>query len=120
MGLDGGLLNASLQQGGRVINIGSQGAYNKITESPTYSAYFGSKAALARMTEAIAYDARPHGVSVFALRPGSVITAMVESMLDDMGLAVDDIPADTWTSPETAGDIVYGNKCCRCAGRATH
>lgn len=91
---------------GRVINIGSQSAYSKVEESPTYSAYMGSKAALIRITEAIAYDARPHGVLVFAMRPGSVRTAMVEKMLNDMGDAAKDIPDDIWTSLETAADIV--------------
>lgn len=38
------------RQRGRVINIGSQSAYNKIESSPTYSAYMGSKAALTRIT----------------------------------------------------------------------
>lgn len=94
------------RQRGRVINIGSQSAYSKIESSPTYSAYGGSKAALARITEAVAHDARPHGVFVFAMRPGSVRTAMVEKILNDLGDAANDIPEDVWTSLETAADIV--------------
>jgi len=94
------------RQRGRIINIGSQSAHSKIDESPTYSAYMGSKAALSRMTEAIAYDARPHGVSVFAMRPGSIRTALVEKMLVDLGDAAKDIPDNIWTAPETAGDVV--------------
>jgi 3-oxoacyl-[acyl-carrier protein] reductase len=94
------------RQRGRVINISSQSAHNKVDSSPTYSAYMGSKAALTRLTEAVAHDARPYGVSVFAMRPGSVRTALVEKILDDMGAAANDVPESTWTSLETAGDIV--------------
>jgi len=94
------------RQRGRVINIGSQSAYSKVEGTITYSAYGESKAALARMTETIAHDARPHGVHVFAMRPGSVLTALVEKMLNDLGAAANDFPEDTWTSPETAGKIV--------------
>jgi NAD(P)-dependent dehydrogenase (short-subunit alcohol dehydrogenase family) len=94
------------RQTGRVINISSQSAHNKIDSSPTYSAYMGSKAALTRITEAAAYDARPYGVFVFAMRPGSVRTALVEKILDDLGDAANDVPESIWTSLETAGDIV--------------
>ncbi len=94
------------RQSGRVINIGSQSAHSKVEDSPTYSAYMGSKAALTRISEAVAYDALPHGIFVFTMRPGSVRTALVEKMLDDMGDAANDIPDDIWTSLETAGDIV--------------
>jgi 3-oxoacyl-[acyl-carrier protein] reductase len=94
------------RQRGRVINIGSQSAYIKIESSPTYSAYMGSKAALIRITEAVAHDARPHGVFVFALRPGSVLTALVEKILNDLGATAGDVPESTWTSLETAGEIV--------------
>ena len=91
---------------GRVINIGSQSAHIKIDSSPTYSAYMGSKAALTRITEAVAFDARPYGVFVFSMRPGSIRTAMVERQLDDLGDAANEIPDSTWTPIETAGDIV--------------
>ena len=94
------------RQRGRVINIGSQSAHRKIESSPTYSAYMGSKAALTRITEAIAYDARPHGVFVIAMRPGSIRTALVEKQLNDLGDAARDIPESTWTPLETAGDVV--------------
>ena len=100
------ILRMIRRQTGRVINISSQSAHNKIDSSPTYSAYMGSKAALTRITEAVAYDARPYGVFVFAMRPGSVRTALVEKILDDLGDAANDVPESIWTSLETAGDIV--------------
>jgi len=94
------------RRAGRVINLGSQSAYTRVDDSPTNSAYMGSKAALARITEAVAHDARPHGVFVFAIRPGSVLTAMTQQMIADLGDAAASIPEETWTPPEMAADLV--------------
>jgi len=91
---------------GRVVNVGSQSAYSRVEESPTYSAYMGSKAALARITETIAHDARPHGVFVFAIRPGAVRTAITEQMLTELCEAAAGIPDDVWSPPERAADLV--------------
>ncbi len=91
---------------GRVVNLGSQMAYNRVDESPTYSAYMASKAALTRLTEVLAHDARPHGVSVFAVRPGSVRTTMTERMITALGEAAAEIPESVWTPPEQAADLV--------------
>lgn len=91
---------------GRVVNVGSQGAYAPVDESPTHSAYMGSKAALARITEVLAHDARPHGVFVFAMRPGSVRTSITDQMLRELGDASADISDDVWTPPEQAADLV--------------
>lgn len=91
---------------GRIVNLGSQSAYSRVDESPTYSAYMGSKAALARITEAVAHDARPYGVFVFAIRPGTVRTGMTKQMLAELGEAAGDIPDDVWTPPEQGADLV--------------
>jgi NAD(P)-dependent dehydrogenase (short-subunit alcohol dehydrogenase family) len=61
---------------GRIINIGSSGlpiAY--------FSAYATSKAALVRFTETVAAEVKPHGVSMFAMGPGTVRTSMAELSL---------------------------------------
>jgi NAD(P)-dependent dehydrogenase (short-subunit alcohol dehydrogenase family) len=42
------------------------------------SAYVVSKTALIRLSEQLALELQPHGVSVFPIRPGIVRTAMVE------------------------------------------
>ncbi len=94
------------RRSGRIVNVGSQGAYAPLDESPTYSAYMGSKAALARITEVLAHDARQHGVFVFAMRPGSVRTAITDQMLRELGDVASDIPDDVWTPPERAADLV--------------
>jgi NAD(P)-dependent dehydrogenase (short-subunit alcohol dehydrogenase family) len=72
-----GVLPGMISQGdGRIINIASSAlaiAY--------FSSYATSKAALVRFTETLAREVRPHGVSVFAVGPGTVRTSMAEHSL---------------------------------------
>ena len=58
---------------GRIVNIASGTAGRAF---PNNSAYSASKAALVRLTDCQAAEAAPHGVSVFALGPGTVRSAM--------------------------------------------
>jgi NAD(P)-dependent dehydrogenase (short-subunit alcohol dehydrogenase family) len=61
---------------GRIINIASSAipvAY--------FSSYATSKAALVRFTETVAAEIKPHGISMFAVAPGTVRTAMAEHSL---------------------------------------
>lgn len=62
---------------GRVVHLNS-GAASK--DSGTYAAYGASKAALFRLSGAIATAGAPHGVRAFELSPGVVRTAMSTSM----------------------------------------
>lgn len=52
---------------GRIINITS---YAGVYRWPLLSAYAASKAALVKLTETLAEESRPHGVSVFSVDPG--------------------------------------------------
>ena len=63
---------------GRIINVASAAGTVSV---PYLSAYVTSKAALIRFTETLAYEARPFGVSIFALHPGAVRTPMNEELL---------------------------------------
>ena len=63
---------------GRIINVSSSASNRSI---PYMSAYVTSKAALTRFTEVLADETREHGVSVFAIQPGTVRTAMAEDLL---------------------------------------
>jgi NAD(P)-dependent dehydrogenase (short-subunit alcohol dehydrogenase family) len=63
---------------GRVVNVSSR-VGNLAT--PYTTAYSTSKAAVTRFTEIAAAEARPHGVSVFAIEPGTVRTAMTERLI---------------------------------------
>ncbi|MBZ5618583.1 MAG: SDR family oxidoreductase [Acidobacteriia bacterium] len=60
---------------GRIVNVVS-GAGGQAF--PDMSAYVASKTALVRLSEQLALEVEPHGVSVFPMRPGLVRTAMVE------------------------------------------
>lgn len=64
---------------GRVVNVSSRAGNVAI---PFSSAYCTSKGALTRLTEVAAAEARPHGVRLFALEPGTVRTAMTEALID--------------------------------------
>lgn len=64
---------------GWIINV-SSGAGTVST--PFYSSYVVSKTALIRLTECLALETRPHGVSVFAISPGTVRTEMTEYSLN--------------------------------------
>lgn len=63
---------------GRIINISSGGAAIGMTY---LSSYIVAKTAVLRLTECIASELRPYGLSVFAVGPGTVRTAMAERSL---------------------------------------
>jgi NAD(P)-dependent dehydrogenase (short-subunit alcohol dehydrogenase family) len=63
---------------GRIINIVSLRVH-KLT--PNLSAYCLGKAAEFRLTELVNAEAKDHGVSAFAVDPGSAITSMAESTM---------------------------------------
>jgi NAD(P)-dependent dehydrogenase (short-subunit alcohol dehydrogenase family) len=74
---------------GRIINITS---YAGVHRWPLMSAYAASKAALVKLTETLAHEARPHGVSVFSVDPGLLRIGLSEAALS--GTADQQTPAD--------------------------
>jgi 3-oxoacyl-[acyl-carrier protein] reductase len=64
--------------GGRVITVGSRGAYRG---EPTAPAYGAAKAAVHAMTQSLAQALAPHGIAVAAVAPGFTRTEMAESRL---------------------------------------
>jgi NAD(P)-dependent dehydrogenase (short-subunit alcohol dehydrogenase family) len=60
-----------------------------------------TKAAINRLTEAFAAEARPHGVSVFAVSPGTVKTEMTRVAFADEW----DDP-DLWSPPELVAGLI--------------
>jgi len=62
---------------GRIINMASGIG---LLPFPATSAYSCAKAALIRLTDCLAIPAREHGVSVFAISPGNVRTAMMHHL----------------------------------------
>jgi NAD(P)-dependent dehydrogenase (short-subunit alcohol dehydrogenase family) len=66
---------------GRVVNVAS-GAGNRAIAH--LSAYVTAKTALIRLTENLAAEVSAAGVSVFAIQPGTVRTAMAEAVLNSL------------------------------------
>ena len=63
------------RQAGRIINVVSGAGCRAY---PDMSAYVTSKTALIRLSEQLALELKPHGVSVFPIMPGLVRTKMSE------------------------------------------
>ena len=68
--------------GGRLVSVGSRGAYRG---EPTTPAYGASKAALHSMTQSLAVALAPHGIFSAAVAPGFVETDMGRTVLDGPG-----------------------------------
>jgi NAD(P)-dependent dehydrogenase (short-subunit alcohol dehydrogenase family) len=67
------------RRSGRIVNVASNAA---LRPSPFNSAYGAAKAAILSLTESLAKSLEGTGVSVFALSPGYVKTAMTERLLE--------------------------------------
>ncbi len=90
--------------GGRIVNVSSNAAFFRLEDdwdARIDSAYQASKAALVRLTEALAAEARGFGVSVFAISPGMVKTEMAEAVFADIW---DD--ESVWTPPDRTAELV--------------
>jgi NAD(P)-dependent dehydrogenase (short-subunit alcohol dehydrogenase family) len=66
------------RRSGRIINIASAAGLQAIE---TVSAYGVSKAALIRLTEALAAETRPCGIAILAINPGTIRTSMSDYVL---------------------------------------
>jgi NAD(P)-dependent dehydrogenase (short-subunit alcohol dehydrogenase family) len=64
--------------GGRVVNVGSRGAYRG---EPTHPAYAASKAGLHAFGQSLAMALAPHGITVASVAPGYVQTDMTAGEL---------------------------------------
>ncbi|HEX6682248.1 MAG TPA: SDR family oxidoreductase [Candidatus Limnocylindrales bacterium] len=58
-------------EGGRIINVGSRGAYRG---EPDYPAYGASKAAMHSLGQSLAVSLAPHGIGVASVAPGFILT----------------------------------------------
>ena len=92
------------RRSGRIVNVGSNAAFFALEDdwdNRIDSAYLASKAAVVRLTEALASEARAGGVSVFAISPGMVKTAMTEPVFADLW----DEP-EVWATPQLTAELV--------------
>lgn len=69
----------SRPDGGRLVSVGSRGAYRGEPSTPAYGA---SKAALHSLTQSLAVALAPHGILAAAVAPGFVETDMGRSVLE--------------------------------------
>ena len=65
--------------GGKIVNFSGGGATSPF---PYFSAYATSKAAVIRFTETIAEEVKPYGISINAVAPGAINTAMLDNMIN--------------------------------------
>ena len=66
------------RRGGRIVNVGSRGAYRG---EPTHPAYGASKAGLHAFGQSLAVALAPHGITVASVAPGYVATDMTTEQL---------------------------------------
>lgn len=66
------------RRSGRIIHVASSAA---VWPNPYSTAYRCSKAAVLRFTDCLALEVKEYGISVFAVHPGTVRTAMTEYLL---------------------------------------
>ena len=69
------------KQGGRIINISSSAGRMGI---PQYGAYCATKFGIIGLTQMLAIEAAPHGITVNAVAPGSVDTDMMDGTFTHM------------------------------------
>jgi NAD(P)-dependent dehydrogenase (short-subunit alcohol dehydrogenase family) len=65
-------------EGGRIVNVGSRGAFRGEPDHPAYGA---SKAALHSLGQSLAVSLAPHGIAVMSVAPGFVETERVGDRL---------------------------------------
>lgn len=90
------------EQGGRIINIASITAVVGLAQEPAYSA---SKGAIVSLTRQLAVDFAPHGITVNAICPGFIQTALSRPLLGRSS-AHSRIPAGSFGRPEDVASTV--------------
>jgi 3-oxoacyl-[acyl-carrier protein] reductase len=93
--------------GGRIVNVGSRGAFRG---EPTHPAYGASKAGLHAFGQSLAIALAPHGITVASVAPGYVATDMTaEELATPVGAAIRaQSPFNRVATPEeVAAAVVY-------------
>jgi 3-oxoacyl-[acyl-carrier protein] reductase len=91
------------RQAGRIVNVVS-GAGTRAY--PDMSAYVTSKTALIRLSEQLALELKPHGISVFPIRPGMVRTAMLEEARQHLPFIQKSLDDGLDVTPEVVAGLV--------------
>jgi NAD(P)-dependent dehydrogenase (short-subunit alcohol dehydrogenase family) len=90
---------------GRIVNVSS---YAAARPSPHMTAYGSAKAAVLQLTNSLAAETKQHGISIFAITPGTVRTALTEQLTNSAAGRrwLPPIPPERWLSPERVGQLV--------------
>lgn len=89
---------------GHILNISSIGAF-------TYTGggralYSTTKAAVSRMTEALAVEWGPRGINVNALAPGAFASEMLDAVIEKIGDVTNNFPRRRYATPEDLDNAV--------------
>lgn len=85
--------SAMKQGGGRIITIASLSGVYATEKFPGLAAYNASKYGVVGVTEALAVEGKPHGISAICISPGAVDTQMLRRAAPHLkpGLGPDDV-----------------------------
>jgi 3-oxoacyl-[acyl-carrier protein] reductase len=91
---------------GRIVNISS---IVGVTGNPGQANYAASKAGMIGMSKSLAYEVASRGITVNAVAPGFITTAMTDKLNDDQkGAIMTQIPAGRMGEPsEIASAVLY-------------
>ncbi|MBW4083312.1 elongation factor P 5-aminopentanone reductase [Paenibacillus sp. S150] len=93
------------QRFGRIINVSSVWGISGASCEVAYSA---SKGGVNAFTKALAKELAPSGVTVNAVAPGAVHTAMLSNLQEDeVRMLEEEIPAGRLATPEEISSLVY-------------
>ncbi|BCG59618.1 3-oxoacyl-ACP reductase [Paenibacillus sp. URB8-2] len=93
------------QRYGRIINVSSVWGISGASCEVAYSA---SKGGVNAFTKALAKELAPSGVTVNAVAPGAVRTAMLDNLAEDeIRMLEEEIPAGRLAAPEEVASLVY-------------
>jgi NAD(P)-dependent dehydrogenase (short-subunit alcohol dehydrogenase family) len=87
---------AHLPDGGRIVNIGANGA---VKAGAGMGAYAASKSAVLRLTEALAEETRDHGINVNAILPSIIDTPANRRDMPEADFS-------RWVAPDALADVV--------------
>lgn len=87
------IANMKKAGGGKIITFSSLSGVYATEKFPGLAAYNASKAGVVGLTEGIAVEGKPHGISAVCISPGAVDTQMLKEANPDLkaGLSADDV-----------------------------